>query len=116
MVLCSMLEDDGMRLDVALGNGGRVHLARELARYAVGRSDHTYPALLGACALALARRRREWVRRGADRARALRERLEALLGSDGVLLFPTSLGTAPPHGLRTASYWRFKQNPKPIQS
>jgi fatty acid amide hydrolase 2 len=81
-----------------LGGGREVNAWVELLRWAVGRSDHTLPAI----GLALLERvprfyegpRREFIARG----RALREELTRRLGTDGVMLYPSYPTVAPRHG------------------
>jgi fatty acid amide hydrolase 2 len=93
----------GMFLDVgplhlaaALGEGKRVRLTTEIARAAVGRGDHTLAALLMASIEDLGVRFGGWLRRRAERVRALRSELDALLGDNGVLLYAAAREVAPP--------------------
>jgi fatty acid amide hydrolase 2 len=92
------LEEGHGPLPSDLGEGKPVPLARELLRWALRRSHHTYPPLLLNVVARLGLRRPDWIRRGAQRARSFRTRLEDLLGDDGVMLYPTACGPAPRHG------------------
>ncbi len=87
----------GTPFGVLLGNGGRKPLGPELVRWALRRSDHTLPALALAAVEripeALPGRTQELVRE----AHALREQLESMLGSDGVMLYPSYSRPAPKH-------------------
>ncbi|HJL30425.1 MAG TPA: amidase, partial [Polyangiaceae bacterium LLY-WYZ-15_(1-7)] len=81
-----------------LGQGEPIGVGRELLRWVFGRSPHTLPAL-GLAALEpverlLPRRAAAMRSRGA----ALREELEARLGDDGVMLYPSYAEPAPKHG------------------
>ena len=81
-----------------LGEGTPVATGRELARWALGRSPHTLPAL----GLALVekipgifpKRVEAMLALGAE----LRETLAELLGPDGVMLYPSYAESAPRHG------------------
>lgn len=76
-----------------LGQGRRISVLRELARWPLGLTPHTLPAL----ALAAL----EWLplpmQRYVEEGRALREELLAALGEDGVLLYPPYPRVAPRH-------------------
>ena len=71
--------------------------ARELARLALGRSDHTLPAvglaILERGAALLPARTRRFVEQG----RALASEIEELLGDQGVMLYPSYTSVAPRH-------------------
>lgn len=70
---------------------------KELARLALGRSDHTLPAvgltLLERAVSLLPGRTRRFVEQG----RALAEEIEDLLGDHGVMLYPSYTSVAPKH-------------------
>jgi fatty acid amide hydrolase 2 len=88
----------GTPFGVLLGGGTKRKAALpELARWVVGRSEHTLPAL----ALALIERIPEALpdqrRALLDEARALRQELSDALGDDGVMLFPSYSCLAPRH-------------------
>ncbi|RMH44994.1 MAG: amidase [Deltaproteobacteria bacterium] len=92
----------GEATDVAfaehLGGGGpAVRPARELLRWAVGRSPHTLPAIGLALIEPLPRLARRRASRAAALGRALRARLDRLLGDRGVLVFPSFPRPAPRH-------------------
>lgn len=81
-----------------MGGGREVNAWVALLRWAVGRSEHTLPAI----GLALLEQvphfyegaRGEFIARG----RALRETLARRLGADGVMLYPSYPTVAPKHG------------------
>ncbi len=80
-----------------LGQGTPIRAARELGRWARGKSAHTFPAIGLALfeklpALAPARGRAF-----VDRGHALRREVEGLIGPDGVMLFPPYPSMAPRH-------------------
>lgn len=82
-----------------LGEGAPIPAGRELARWAVGRSPHTLPAL----ALAMAEKlqkvvSKEHTRRFVDAGRRMAGEVAEMLGPDGVLLFPPHPLPAPRHG------------------
>ena len=88
----------GPRFVDLLTDGEPLSVAAELARLPLGRAHHTLPAL-GLCVLEaitarLPGRRAEALLEG----RALRATLDAALGDDGVLLFPSYPTVAPRHG------------------
>lgn len=81
-----------------LGQGTRIQAGRELLRALVGRSAYTVPALalvLIEKVPALLGDKSEQVLRATA---ALRRELDAMLGEDGVMLFPPYARTAPKHG------------------
>lgn len=83
-----------------MGDGrGPVRPARELARWAVGRSEHTFPAI----ALGLIEKLPALTGKGARSFEALadtlRAEVETALGTRGVLLFPSYPRTAPRHNV-----------------
>jgi fatty acid amide hydrolase 2 len=79
----------------ALGEGRRVALGRELARCLVGRSQHTVPVLTTALLERLWRLAPRRCARYASLGREVRAELEALLGEDGVLIFPAARSLPP---------------------
>lgn len=87
----------GTPFGVLLGNGGRKPIGTELVRWALRQSPHTLPALALAAVEripeALPGRTKELV----QEAHALRDELGALLGSDGVMLYPSYSRPAPKH-------------------
>jgi fatty acid amide hydrolase 2 len=80
-----------------LGDGAEVSLPYELARWALRRSPHTFPAL----ALVLLEKIPKLVpaqgARFVELGRALRREVTALLGPRGVMLYPPYPTTAPRH-------------------
>jgi fatty acid amide hydrolase 2 len=93
--LGTLHEAGGMGIAAALGEGEPVALWRELARSLVGRSPHTAPVL----AAALLERQGRFVRRRlagyASLGREVRAELEALLGDEAVLLYPSARSLPP---------------------
>ena len=87
----------GTPFGVLLGDGRRVRVLPELAKWLVRRSDHTLPAL-GLAALELVP---DLVpggtKRYLDELHAFRETLGEELGQDGVMLYPSYSRTAPRH-------------------
>ncbi|OGQ25586.1 MAG: hypothetical protein A2138_04190 [Deltaproteobacteria bacterium RBG_16_71_12] len=80
-----------------LGFGGKVGVRKELLKLALGRSSHTFPAL-AFLAIEKASSLVDVMKGGYQRANALRVRLAAELGTDGVILAPTFTVPAPLHG------------------
>lgn len=81
-----------------LGGGKPIPVLRELARWATGRSPHTFPAL-GLAALEklvalVPDHAEEMARRGLE----IRSRLADLIGPSGVMLYPSYSEPAPKHG------------------
>lgn len=93
--VAALHEDGGPPLARLLDRPSAPALLSELARSALGRSDHMAGVLAFAVAQCLLPLAGGWVSRHADEARALRAELDALLGDDGVLLYPSARGTAP---------------------
>jgi fatty acid amide hydrolase 2 len=93
----AMSASGGKSFGELLGEGERKRVGPELVRWALGRSPHTLPALALAAIEripeALPDRTSEIVRDAA----ALRDELEAMLGEDGVMLYPTYSRPAPKH-------------------
>jgi fatty acid amide hydrolase 2 len=101
-----LLEEGHVPIPDDLGDGtGRVSAPREVLRWALRRSDHTFPPLLLLASCRIGLRVRGWVRRNADRGHALQRKLEELLGEDGVLLYPMARGPAPRHRRAGTSYF-----------
>lgn len=100
-------EAGGTSLEEALGDGGRTRLTREWLRWATRRSPHTYPPLLVLSLERLAPFSSPWLRRRAREGRALDRDLHALLGHDGVLLYPSAVDVAPRHGPGAQLHFRF---------
>ena len=78
---------------VQLGEGQRISTLRELAKWPLGMTPHTLPALV----LALIEALPLPTRRNAELGHALREELVQTLGDDGVLLYPPYTRVAPLH-------------------
>lgn len=82
---------------VLLGDGRRVRPVLELMRLAMGRSEHTFPALLLAAIEPLSHLQPGIARKAIAAGLALRDALENILGDDGVLLYPPYSALALPH-------------------
>ncbi|MCZ6463490.1 MAG: amidase family protein, partial [Proteobacteria bacterium] len=107
MACALMIEEGRSPLPEDFGDGEPVPLGRELLRWAVRRSPHTAPPLALSVVARLGKRMPGWIRRNAERGRALRAQLEEKLGDEGVLLYPMAVRPAPRHGWGVASNFRF---------
>jgi fatty acid amide hydrolase 2 len=81
-----------------MANGAPFSPARELARWSVGRSHHTLPALVLALVEGVTKLRPDDTARFVAMGRALRRELDSLLDERTVMLFPTYPTVAPKHG------------------
>jgi fatty acid amide hydrolase 2 len=97
----------GTSLDKTLGDGGQTPLGREIARWALRRSRHTYPPLLISLLEKLGRGLPRWSERNAERGARLLVQLDDLLGENGVVLYPSSRTVAPRHGPTAPLTFRF---------
>lgn len=82
---------------VLLGDGRRVRPVVELMRLAMGRSEHTFPALVLAAVEPFGQYLPGGAKKAVAQGLALRDELEGILGDDGVLLYPPYTGIALPH-------------------
>lgn len=93
----AMDEDNDVPFGVLMGQGDEVPAGRELAKWALGRSDHTAMASL----LALSEKAVALVPGYTEKMLGLRDELRdelvELLGDDGVFLFPSYTRPAPRH-------------------
>ena len=91
--------DSPMTYDQILSNGAGVALGREFWRLFRGQSQYIFPSLLVILGDRLSRRLfgAQTSQRYRDRLRRLHERMDAALGSDGVLIYPTYSRPAPRH-------------------
>lgn len=96
-VWAAVLSELSERYDVLCGGEDPVPVARELARFAVGRSAHTGSVLLLIALERLLDRLPGQTRELAAVARRLQTHLEAALGPSGVLIHPVVSRTAPRH-------------------
>ena len=91
-------ETSGWTFDQILGDGTPIELGKEMLRKVVGRSPHISPSLaLAGLEKLTAGKAPGRMRRLAVEGRALKADLDARLGDDGVLLFPTFPRTAMKH-------------------
>ena len=84
---------DPLPFAVQLGDGRRISTLRELARWPLGLTPHTLPALALALLESVPMPRARYVEMG----QALRAELLEALGDDGVLLYPPYTRVAPRH-------------------
>ena len=104
----SMLDAaNGPSFSSLLGRGTPIHAGRELARWARGKSPHTFPAIGLAIFEKLPALMPERGRTFVDRGHALRREVTELIGPDGVMLYPPYPRTAPRHGqpILTLFHW-----------
>ncbi len=81
-----------------MGNGAHdVACLPELLRLAIGRSDHTLPAIVLGAIEGVVKRLDGRTREMRERGAALRAELVEALGDDGVMLYPPYATTAPKH-------------------
>ena len=80
-----------------MGEGREVPAARELGRWALGRSEHTFAAIALALLEKVPALKGEKAREFGAMAAELRREIEDALGERGVLLFPPYPRTAPRH-------------------
>lgn len=81
-----------------LGQGSEIAAFRELLAWAVGRSDHTLPAIGLALAEKVPKLLGETTTAAVEAATKLRRTLDDTIGPTGVLLFPSYPRQAPRHG------------------
>ena len=103
----TLLESDGISIDEAMGGGTRARLGREIARWVLRRSPHTYPPLFFLTLERLGRRFSRWSKRYVELGTRLRAQLDDLLGEDGIILYPSARRIAPPHGPTAPLNFRF---------
>ncbi|HEX7600262.1 MAG TPA: amidase, partial [Polyangiaceae bacterium] len=92
-----MADAGGPTFAELLGEGREVPAVRELGRWALGRSEHTFAAIGLALLEKVPALRGEKARQFGAMAIALRAEIEDALGERGVLLFPPYPRTAPKH-------------------
>ncbi len=80
-----------------MGQGRAVPAFRELGRWLLGRSDHTFAAVMLAVLEKIPALKGERARRFVEMTAELRAQLTSALGDRGVLLFPPYTRTAPRH-------------------
>jgi fatty acid amide hydrolase 2 len=89
-----------------MGNGRRLAAARELGRFAIGRSKHTFPGIMLALVEDVPKLMPDRTRRFLEEGRSLREEIARRVGN-GVLLYPSYPTVAPKHvwPLLTPFHW-----------
>jgi fatty acid amide hydrolase 2 len=89
-----------------LGDGAPISVGREMLRFMMGRSSHTFPALMLGASEQIPMLRGRRGQRLVEAGRELREQLESLLGDGGVMLYPSYATVAPRH--REPLRWPFR--------
>jgi fatty acid amide hydrolase 2 len=77
--------------------GAPKHMGRELARWALGHSDHTLPAIALALVEGITKASPQQTARFVAMGLALKEEVANRIGDDGVMLFPSYPEVAPRH-------------------
>jgi fatty acid amide hydrolase 2 len=80
-----------------MGEGTEIRAGRELAKWLVGRSPHTFPAIGLAILEKAPKLLRTQARELVEEGRRLREQLASEIGPRGVMLYPPYASTAPWH-------------------
>lgn len=93
---------------VILGEGRPVRALRELAKWAVRRSDHTLMALLLAIFEPISHVFPRLATRYVEMGRRLRAAIDDALGRNGVMLYPVYPTTAPRHDAAVWDYLRLR--------
>ena len=94
---CMLQEAGGPTFTEMLANGGPYNGWAELAKLAVRRSDHTFPAIVLGLLEKVTRAMTRTTARAVAAGRALRLEMEERIGSGGVLLYPSYSRPAPKH-------------------
>lgn len=92
-----LLGDLGVPYEQLVTDGGSFPLSKEVLRWTRGRSRHTGAVIAMVGLQRILDRLPDRTASMAERARRLNERIETLLGDDGVLLHPTFARVAPRH-------------------
>lgn len=87
----------GPSFSAMLGNGHEVDVGRELLKWTFGRSPHTLPALVLAFVERFPHLAEARMNVALEAFESLKEKLVALVGKDGVLLYPSFTQPAPRH-------------------
>ena len=93
----AMMASGRSRYAEVLGGGRAISVPGQMARFVVGRSEHSFPALLVALGQELTRFAPKTVQKKIPSGHALRVELEQQLGPRGVILHPPYPRTAPGH-------------------
>jgi len=80
-----------------MGNGVPIRAFRELVRWLLGRSPHTLPGIALSIMEQVPERLPTLTRNYVELGKNLRRELAALLGADGIILFPPYTSAAPAH-------------------
>ncbi|HLD45524.1 MAG TPA: amidase, partial [bacterium] len=87
---------DEIPFGTLMGQGQRISVAKELARWLVNQSDHTFPAIMLALLEQMpvsSKQKKNYV----DQSLELKNQVEEAMGPQGVLLYPTFPTVAPRH-------------------
>ncbi|KAM7282303.1 fatty-acid amide hydrolase 2-B [Ixodes scapularis] len=97
--LLAVSEGDPPTAAFTNGDGSPINPWLEMLKSAIGRSAHSFPALMVTILVnhLMPKPDSSYVRRYTTMAAELRARLQSLLGDDGVLVCPTALEPAPFH-------------------
>jgi fatty acid amide hydrolase 2 len=87
----------GPRFGELLGDGRRVHLLTEVAAAVLGRPRYSWPALYFLAGEVLGRKGARSLRRGLQERQRIADRMQTLIGDDGVLIAPVHPTVAPRH-------------------
>ncbi len=80
-----------------MGGGEEIGVLKEMLKWSVRKSDHTLPALILAAIEPLNKLMPKRMQKFVEMGVALRAELTSLIGSDGILLFPSYSHPAPSH-------------------
>ena len=83
--------------DYVLGDGKKVHLKRQLLALLLGRSNHSYPAIIIALADKITSKFDGSARRFQQLGVELQQELENAMGPNGIILHPPYIRPAPRH-------------------
>ncbi|APR86552.1 Glutamyl-tRNA(Gln) amidotransferase subunit A [Minicystis rosea] len=97
----------GPSFSTLLGNGREIAAARELVRLALGRSPYTLPAVALALVEKLPKLLPQHGTRFLELGAALKQELRDLLGTRGVMLYPSHRLPAPKHHLSLFQPWNW---------
>ena len=94
-----LMKAGGPTFSEMLSDGRKKNMALELAKWTVGASDHTLPAILLALLERIPKMMPKQYEKFYQEGVALRKKLDDLLGENGVMLYPSYVSAAPKHYL-----------------